>query len=342
MIGKKNSSRGVKNQVRSAINKTGVMRLAVHAVPAAIAILRYHSVQEDRARFGNSVGEAIIHSLATFRQQMETVAVQFDPISMDDTLQFLRGERSLPRRPVVVTFDDGFADNAELAAPVLNQLGIPGTFYVTINPVNSSQPPWFCCLRHAFAATKKKTWLDSVGHSSRNLDNAGERKAAFLVASERCAQKTGEAQNNTIQLIEKELEVEPFAPGNNFMMTWDQVRSLRKAGHIIGSHTLSHPNLAHISKPELAEECRESKKKLEAELGAEVIHFSYPSPILQPHWTEQTANVTQECGYQTAVTSTAGPVRGGSDPFHLQRMAVPHDQDEFLWTLECTLLGRRM
>ena len=57
MIGKKNSSRGVKNQVRSAINKTGVMRLAVHAVPAAIAILRYHSVQEDRARFGNSVGE---------------------------------------------------------------------------------------------------------------------------------------------------------------------------------------------------------------------------------------------------------------------------------------------
>ena len=185
-------------------------------------------------------------------------------------------------------------------------------------------------------------WLDSVAHSPRNLDNAGERKAAFLVASERCAQKTGQAQNDAIELIERELDVEPFTPGMQFMMSWDQVRSLRDAGHIVGSHTLSHPNLAHITKRELAEECRESKKRLEAELGAEVIHFSYPSPILQPHWTERTITATEDCGYQTAVTSTAGVVRGDSNPFRLQRMAVPHDQDEFLWTLQCTLLGRRM
>jgi len=342
MMSKNNSSRGIKHHVRTAIAKTGVMRLAVHAAPASIAILRYHSVQEDRARFGNSIGEAIIHSLATFRQQMETVAVQFDPMSMDDALLFLRGERSLPRRPVVVTFDDGFADNAELAAPVLDRLGIPATFYVTVNPVDSSQPPWFCRLRHAFATTQKKTWFDSIDDSTRNLEKAPERKAAFLVASERCAQKTAAAQNNALQLIEEELEVEPFAPGERFMMSWEQVRSLRKAGHIVGSHTLSHPNLAHITKRELAEECRQSKKRLEAELGAEVIHFSYPSPILQPHWTERTITVTENCGYQTAVTSTAGVVRGDSNPFHLQRMAVPHDQDEFLWTLQCTLLGRRM
>ena len=56
MISKNNSSRGLKNHVRTAINKTGVMRLAVHAAPASIVILRYHSVQEDRARFGSSIG----------------------------------------------------------------------------------------------------------------------------------------------------------------------------------------------------------------------------------------------------------------------------------------------
>ena len=318
------------------------MRLAVHALPTSIAILRYHSIQEDRALYGNSIGEAIIHSLATFQQQMETVAVQFDPVSLDDALAFLRGEKVLPRRPVVVTFDDGYADNAELAAPVLNRLGIPATFYVTVDPVDSSQPPWFCRLRHAFAATKKETWLDSAGGRSHNLENAPQRKAAFLVASERCARKTAAAQNEALQIVEKELEIEPFAPGPRFMMSWEQVRSLRKAGHIIGSHTLSHPNLAHVSTQELAEECRESKKRLERELGEEVIHFSYPSPILQPHWSEQTVNATKACGYQTAVTSTAGVVRSGNDPFHLQRMVVPQEQDEFLWTLECTLLGRKM
>jgi len=342
MISKRNSGRGLKSQVRTAINKSGVMRLAVHALPTSIAILRYHSIQEDRAQYGNSIGEAIIHSLATFRQQMETVAVQFDPVSLDHVLAFLRGERTLPRRPVVVTFDDGYADNAEFAAPVLNRLGIPATFYVTVDPVDSTQPPWFCRLRYAFATTKKNMWADPVGRSSHNLENAPERKAAFLVASERCAQKTAAAQHEAIETIEKELEVEPFAPGSRFMMSWDQVRSLRQAGHIIGSHTLSHPNLAHVSKYELTEECRESKKRLEAELGEEVIHFSYPSPILQPHWSEQTVSATKACGYQTAVTSTAGVVRGGNDPFHLQRMVVPHEQDEFLWTLECTLLGRKM
>ena len=339
MRNRANLSTGLKNRLKDALIDSRFIQMAARLVLQRIAILKYHSVQDEPERYLNSLGGGIVSSTSTFRKQMEIVARKFDPVSMDDILLFLDEKKQLPRRPVVVTFDDGFADNIEIAAPILEHFGIRGAFYVTVDPVEKAGVPWFCRLRHAFGTTQKQHWADSLEGCSRDITGASARKAAFLIASERCARRRGESQEIALRTIEEELAVEPFS--DPLMMTWAQVQSLQRMGHIVGSHTLTHPNMAYMGAEDLRIECVESKNKLEKILGTTVLHFSYPSPILYPHWSKETVECTEKAGYRCAVASTAGPARNDQNPLSLQRVVVPEDTDEFRWVLENTMLGRR-
>ena len=124
------------------------------------------------------------------------------------------------------------------------------------------------------------------------------------------------------------------------MMTWDQVRALRKAGHIVGAHTLSHPNLAHVSQGEARSEIVGSKKRLEQELGEPVEHFSYPHPALNPQWSPQTLEITREAGFKSAVLTSPGLVRAGDESLAMNRVYTEPDADDFAWTLHSAFLGR--
>jgi peptidoglycan/xylan/chitin deacetylase (PgdA/CDA1 family) len=331
-----------KSHIKRALTNSGLLSLAARLSPLRLAILKYHSIQDEPQQFAHSIGAGIIHSTAVFKEQMELVASKFDPVSMDDVLLFLCRRKGLPQKPVAITFDDGFMDNFEIANPILQRVGVPAAFYVTVASIDAARPPWFCRLRHAFFSSKKNTWTYTERGCSLDLREPKAKKSAFLTASERCARMTGQEQEKFLSEVEQELAVEPINPNSHLMMNWEQIRGLLRSGHIVGSHTMTHPNIAHVANAELQFECRESKRRLEEKLCAEVVHFSYPSPILQPHWSDETVKATKQCGYLTGVTSNPGPVQFGQDPLALRRVAVPNEREEFLWTVECSLLGRHM
>lgn len=298
----------------------------------------YHSVTDRPERHVNTLGE-IVHPTSVFRRQMEVVAREYNSISLDDVLPFLQGKKRLQAKPVVVTFDDGYAGNFEIAAPTLNELGIPAMFYLTVDCIDRGTPPWVSRLRLCFSTTRQVLWSDSAG-DRWPLQSAPDRDRAFRSAAEHCARLTGDAQEAFLSTIEHNLGAEPLSATENLMMTWDQVRQLVRQGHTVGSHTMTHPNLAHVKQEEMEFEITQSKRRLEGELDRPIVHFSYPCPILQPHWSPQTVAVCRAVGYDTAVTTDAGPVREGDDPFFLHRVPPGPDVEGLRWNLECTFLGR--
>jgi peptidoglycan/xylan/chitin deacetylase (PgdA/CDA1 family) len=269
---------------------------------------------------------------------MEVITKRFRVVSMDDVALFAAGRLTLPSHSVAVTFDDGFRDNSMFAAPILDAVGVPATFYVTVDAIGSDLVPWFCRLRHAFGATRAQTWLDPSNDLTHDLMTQSSRRRAFLACSALCARQSGTRQEEVIGGIEAALDVEPLRPSTELMMSWEDVRNLRRAGHIIGSHTLTHPNLAQIPVEEAKHELIESRRRLEAMLGEPVRHFSYPNPILQPHWSRQTIDLARQAGYETSVTSNDGVVRILPDPHALRRISAPTDMEEFLWILESCVL----
>ena len=314
-----------------------VLRAAAWFAKARAVVLMYHSVVEDPAETANTI--RISQSRASFEMQMSVLARRFHPVSMEQITEFAAAGGRLPRWPVAVTFDDGFADNYDVALPILGRYRIPATFYIMADAVETGTPPWYCRLNFAFGSTSEREWRHLENGRSFELGSADGKKAALSLAWDLGAARSGAAQEQLVRQIEESLQVAPLDARSGLMMNWEQVRALKKAGHIIGGHTLSHPNLAHVTEEEARSEIRGCKERIEEKLGEAIEHFSYPHPALNPQWTPQTLAITREAGFRSAVLTTPGAVLPGDQPLSLKRIPAVKDFDLWKWRMELAFLG---
>jgi peptidoglycan/xylan/chitin deacetylase (PgdA/CDA1 family) len=104
-------------------------------------------------------------------------------------------------------------------------------------------------------------------------------------------------------------------------MTWDQVRSLRGAGHDIGSHTQSHVDLGVTPTDEARREIAAGSSRLDAELGEHSGLFAYPFGERR-HMSEQNQAALKELGLRCSLSAYGGTVRPGDDPLRLKRITI--------------------
>ncbi len=338
----------MRDWTKKAILVSGALRFVGNFQSPGAAILMYHSVLPDPTQQSDSLG-GIVHSQVAFRAQMEMLARDYRPLSLAEAVKSLRKGGNFPKRSVVITFDDGYTDNCEVAMPILNQVGVPATFYATVDCIENKRLPWPSRLRYAFRKTKAALWTEPLSKSSdRNsstrkfwtLNDADSREATFLAACDSCCQLSGTPQEEFIGSVERELETRLPESYAALMMTYDQLRELSRHGHIVGSHTMTHPNMAYLNEDDAQRELGESKQRLESQLGAPIKHFSYPCPALSPHWSQQTVEQSHALGYETGVTTNSGLTRHGDNPLCLKRLHPTKTVEGLRWNLESAFAGR--
>src|SRR3990172_10485191 len=95
--------------------------------PRKIKILMYHRIVDDKE--ANSKHWTCIH-VREFRRQLESLERWgFTAITFDDYRLYLQGELNLPRKPVVLTFDDAYLDTYENAFPLLQEYGMRAVIF---------------------------------------------------------------------------------------------------------------------------------------------------------------------------------------------------------------------
>ena len=122
------------------------------------------------------------------------------------------------------------------------------------------------------------------------------------------------------------------------MMTYDQLRELSRHGHIVGSHTMTHPNMAHVNEDDAQRELGESKQRLESQLGAPIKHFSILS-ALSPHWSQQTEQ-SHALGTKLESPRTAGSRATATIRSSLKRLHPTKTVEGLRWNLESAFAGR--
>lgn len=101
-----------------------------------IAVLMYHD-------FGYRGIPSVINE-EVFADQMNSLARHgFNVISMKQYVDYMEGEIELPKKSVLITFDDGYEDFYEIAYPILKQHHFPATNFIVVKSTDEPNPEYF-------------------------------------------------------------------------------------------------------------------------------------------------------------------------------------------------------
>lgn len=286
-------------------------------------VLNYHRVAASREELFDpgvwaTTPEAFDEHLTLLAREADLIA----PDDLDDALRARRG------RHVLITFDDGYRDNAEHALPLLVAHGARAAFFLATGFIDEPRLAWWdeaaWMLGRAHGASLQPgPWGgaielggDPLGGPLRTIlaaykSRAGAHGEEFL---DGLADATGAGRA-------------PRDVAEGVWMDWDQARSLRDAGMTVGAHTVRHPVLAtlpgELQESEVAESCR----RLREELGAPVRWFSYPVGE-RDSFDSVTRAALRRAGIERAFSYHGGVARGKDlDLYDIPRVSVVPDTD---------------
>lgn len=252
----------------------------------------------------------------SFDQRMRFVARSFNVLTLGQAVSHLAAD-TLPPRALVITFDDGYADNAEVALPILRRHGLTATFFVASGFIDGGRM-WNDSVIECLRATTKPTLdLEAFGLGRLPLAEASDRRAAIEQLLPRIKYLTLAQREDAIVRLHAITGV-PALPAD-LMMRTDQVRELHWSGMEIGAHTVSHPILGSLSLGEAEIEIVESKRSLEAMVDAPVDVFAYPNGKPGQDYQAEHAMLVRKLGFRGAVTTARGVAQTGDDLFQLPR-----------------------
>jgi peptidoglycan/xylan/chitin deacetylase (PgdA/CDA1 family) len=217
------------------------------------------------------------------------------------------------RRQVALTFDDGLANNVEVAYPILRRLGLTATFFVCPGLVGTGRWLWNHeargRLRQLPAAARRELALQ-LG-APADVEGFVDWMKAQPLPARRGAESLVRAA--TPRFLPSPAQRHQFD-----IAGWEALRSLDPSVVAIGAHTLTHPILTTLPPAEAEREIRGSQSVLEARLQRPVRHFAYPNGDV-----DGAVHGIVRRYFDAAVSVDEGYVEPGCDPYMLPRIAFP-------------------
>jgi peptidoglycan/xylan/chitin deacetylase (PgdA/CDA1 family) len=295
-----------------------------------LRILAYHRVLDTADPEGFRFDpELISASSDAFRQQLAIVKRRFAPMRFDELIDCLDRGRPVPRRAVLITFDDGYDDNYRYAWPILRDAGLSAMFFVSTGHIDSGRPYAYDWLVHMLCTTRAASLqapeLGIDWALPDDLDSRRELAARLLDAIK--ALET-DAQQALIDRLQREWSLPSDAGHSDCRpMTWAQLREMYAGGMEIGSHGVNHRMLAKMPRAAMREEVAASKCTIERELGSEARVISYPVGGADAYDDEVVAAV-RDAGYRMACSYLAGPEGLGANVrYEMRRIPVERQMD---------------
>jgi peptidoglycan/xylan/chitin deacetylase (PgdA/CDA1 family) len=224
------------------------------------------------------------------------------------------------RPRVLITFDDGYADNFHHALPILTEHGFSAVLFALTGRIGTGMPFWWDALEQIVCdgrpasggwklpdGTLVPTYADPAAtyrilHGALKPLSAGARLAAL----------TGLAEQGGVT---------PGVTEDSRPLTWQELRAWLAAGLVVGGHTQTHPQLSAIGADELHAEIGESKRELERRLGVPVTMFAYPYGT-QGDFDALCEEVARDAGFRCAFANRPGNARWARDPYAVPRCLV--------------------
>ncbi len=286
----------------SFFRATGLDRVASALTGGRGSILMFHNVRpsDGRAYAPNQPLEITPEFLETTLSLLK--GLDYDIVPVGEIADRLAGEGE--QRFAALTFDDGYRDNIEFAAPILQRYNAPYAIYVTTGFADRTARLWWLELEAAIGALDQIE-MNVLGHRfSGPARTLNEKHQTYLAAYAFLREQEEQAMLDQIAAL---LDLAGESPKfTELCMTWDEIRTAANDPLCtIGAHTLTHARLAKHDEEFVRRELLESRERIEREIGSPVLHLAFPFGDERSAGRRE-FEIARDCGYATALTTRPG------------------------------------
>jgi peptidoglycan/xylan/chitin deacetylase (PgdA/CDA1 family) len=305
-----------------------------------VLILVYHQVTESRADPWH-----LNVTPSHFDEHLEVLREYAQPIKLQELSQALLNGNLPADRAVVVTFDDGYANNFYNAKPLLERYRVPATVFVASGYIGQEREFWWDELDRIFlqpgTLPEKLSLIINddmhrweLGESAHYREDTCQRYSRWRVRKEEDPSPRHTLYRSLWELLRPMTEdgrkrvldelliwadLEPMARSSHRPLTLEETVTLAKGNLLeVGAHTITHPALSVLPEAAQRDEILGSKARLEELLSCRVTSFAYPYGNL----SARTATIVQEAGFACACSTRADVVNFSTDRFMLPRVKV--------------------
>jgi peptidoglycan/xylan/chitin deacetylase (PgdA/CDA1 family) len=302
------------------------------------AILMYHRVADLPAD-----PQLLAVTARHFAEHLEVIRARYRPMRLGELAAALERGR-VPRRAVVLTMDDGYADNLRVARPLLERHGVPATVFVASGYVGSGRQFWWDELerivlrpgtlgprlrlsgggppREYDVAMVRYTDADYDRHRAWHVecpDDPTTRHRLYRTLYQDLYRLSVEERGLALDQLRACLVAATEPSPDDGPLTRDELLELARSPLVeIGAHGVTHSPLAQLRPADQRHEIQESRRQLEEILGRAVTAFGYPHGDATP----ETVHLVRQAGFACAGGSESGAVTRRSDRHRLPRMLV--------------------
>ncbi|NYD24439.1 polysaccharide deacetylase family protein [Kineococcus aurantiacus] len=280
----------------------------------ANVVVLYHRIADDPQ---DAAGMTVPPEL--FARQVAALAERFDIVPAAQV------HRVGPRPAAAITFDDGYADNDEVALPLLRRLGLPATLFVVSGVLDDPQEFWWDRLEHLVLERLPAHGVRVVvGRRPFALPLSGGSERTRSLQRLSTALMTRHRSEIERVLAELERRAGPPDPGpcrRHARVPAHRLAALAAEPLLeIGSHTCTHAALGRLSRAASGRELRDSRERLHEVLGHRPRLLAYPFGAPGTVRRREAAEA-RRAGYERAFVNVTGPAEG-ADPFAVPRVSV--------------------
>lgn len=282
-----------------------------------VLILYYHRVNVLNVDYN-----LLCVSPIRFRQQMLYLKYNYKIVRFEDDWSLLDQDA------VVITFDDGYRDNLEYALPILEELEIPATIFVSTGTMKQDRELWWDELENLLLVGNvfpQEFYLDDTEfHCHWNTSTYELRKNCYNGLHYLMKNYTdAEKRDHWLRQLWKWRGLGREVRRENRTVSAEDCRRLAESNVIsIGAHTVSHPSLAALDREAQEEEIKTSIEVLSGILQREVTLFSYPFGNPQKDFNEDTVDICRKTGIRKAATTENALWDPSVDSYRIPRKIV--------------------
>lgn len=282
------------------------------------AIFSYHTVGDPSDRSFPFDLDMISATEDEFDAQVKFLKGNFDLVNFSKLAD--NPDSTDWRGKVILTFDDAYRHSRIHAYPILLKHRTTAVFFLPAASVLKGDVMWFDRVSHGIRTSKKEHLrFDDVGDFP--LTTVRERQTALRAVKAKLKMLSQEERASRIRDLFIDLDCPEDHPPSDSLLRLGDVKEMIKGGMEIGSHSMTHPILSQVSDPELHVEIVESKRDLEAAIGARLWAFAYPNGTFGTFGRRE-MELARKAGYAYAVANNPGRPGREQNRYSLPRIPV--------------------